>query len=1014
MQEFMENLSPPLRLAVKGACVVVPAGLGFVATGGAEPAARWAAVAVSGVAGGFGALKLDEASRSLAPMALQSALAAAPDPLVLTPEDVLNIGSQYGCKDMAEEFPAQMGDIYAQFVQSCIPYGSAPLVGDEAAKISHFKTAMGLSDQVAGEAHMEVGRRVQRDMFENPGSEADVKRTFRKLIFVSQAVFGEEKAKFCLPWKRTFSMNDAEIRVALKESGSNLYEERLEQALGGGDVDVGKLMEVRDYQGEVGLEDKVAAQFFTDMTSKHVGELADKAHEVYKKRLRIKDLGPGVQALDDLLAYNRQLKVLGESPDKDMLPAGCGMVMLQGRKEEDMRDLFRFYAGNCMGKGEVTDDDEANMEQLKVTLALGNKEVDELRDEVACRSYRKMLRDAVQGGSLAAAADKAAALKAIQDKIRLGADRASWVHADIYEKKLEASLKETSKLSDEDSASLDQLEQLLLVPEKDVSAARKRHCGAIYSRTLRGVIAGGIDTFTEASQKSVRQAQVNLKLSDELAKEILSETVKKQFTAGIGKARGMGSDKLAQAKELKQVVYFSNFVVTPLLKDLGVTKAAPGAPAINIPKQEGVSDAEQEAAMKEAQELLQQAMDATAKEDKDKKEALQTGDKAVGAARSGAGPSRAGNLTALDDMMKKEDAKIAEISGSSAEDRGTSTSSSDATLSAAAEAKKKEEDQQSQNFITLAGELETQEAKNLYKNFLMYCMTGEVVNLPMGSQIVMERDQSEFVRLQQLGEVLGLTVFDVADVHRGLSEQVFKENVKKLLADGSGMNPTKADMLAKLQKQLNMDDASAEKIIKGMSSGKMLSNLNAAISQGKVGPDDLRMLRESGIDIATQVPQTVRVKLYNAAVDDALKKGTPEPLDEVDLTQALPKDLGLEEAQAKEMMVTAAKSRKSILLVQAVSSMRQKKQDMVVKDLNNLLNCAQVDSEGEVTWKNRDDLLLLYGLYSDANGAAHPDRAAKLADLFKIDASEAAEVAEEGAAIQSFAALDDDEDDIVF
>ena len=654
------------------------------------------------------------------------------------------------------------------------------------------------------------------------------------------------------------------------------------------------------------------------------------------------------------------------------------------------------------------------MEQLKVTLALGNKEVDDLRDEVACRTYRKILRDEVQGGSLAAAADKAAALQAIQAKIRLDASRAAWVHADIYEKKLEASLKETSKLSDADSASLDQLEQLLMVPAAAVADARKKHCGAIYSRTLRGVIAGGIDTFTEASQKSVRQAQVNLKLPDDLAKEIMSETVRKQFTAGIAKARGMGSDKLAQAKELKQVVYFSNFVVTPLLKDLGVSKPGPGAPSINIPKQEGVSDADHEAAMKEAQELLQQAMDATAKEDASKATAIATGDKASGATR-GSVPARAGNLTALEDMMKKEDSKIAEISGSSADvERGTSTSSSESTLSATAEAKKKEEDQQSQNFITLAGELETQEAKNLYKNFLMYCMTGEVVNLPMGSQIVMERDQSEFVRLQQLGEVLGLTVFDVADVHRGLSEQVFTENVKKLLADGSGMNPTKADMLAKLQKQLNLDDTAAQKIIKGMSSGKMLSNLNAAISQGKVGPEDLKMLRASGIDIAKQVPQTVRVKLYNAAVEDALKRGTPEPLDEVDLTQALPKDLGLEESQAKEMMMTAAKSRKSILLVQAVSSMRQKKQDMVVKDLNNLLNCAQVDSEGEVTWKNRDDLLLLYGLYSDANGASHPDRAQRLASLFKIDANEAAEVAEEGAAVQTFATLGEDEDDIVF
>ena len=42
----------------------------------------------------------------------------------------------------------------------------------------------------------------------------------------------------------------------------------------------------------------------------------------------------------------------------------------------------------------------------------------------------------------------------------------------------------------------------------------------------------------------------------------------------------------------------------------------------------------------------------------------------------------------------------------------------------------------SQKEITLKEELDIRDRKDIYRNFLLYCMSGDVVALPMGTQVV--------------------------------------------------------------------------------------------------------------------------------------------------------------------------------------------------------------------------------------------------------------------------------------
>jgi hypothetical protein len=69
--------------------------------------------------------------------------------------------------------------------------------------------------------------------------------------------------------------------------------------------------------------------------------------------------------------------------------------------------------------------------------------------------------------------------------------------------------------------------------------------------------------------------------------------------------------------------------------------------------------------------------------------------------------------------------------------------------------------------------------QDIYRNFLLYCMTGDVVQGPMGVQLVTQRDEADFARLAQLGDVLGLGQGELMTVHQDLSEQAFTNQASR-------------------------------------------------------------------------------------------------------------------------------------------------------------------------------------------------------------------------------------------
>ena len=81
--------------------------------------------------------------------------------------------------------------------------------------------------------------------------------------------------------------------------------------------------------------------------------------------------------------------------------------------------------------------------------------------------------------------------------------------------------------------------------------------------------------------------------------------------------------------------------------------------------------------------------------------------------------------------------------------------------------------------------------------------------------------------------------------------------------------------------------------------------------------------------------------MLHSQVASALSSGTGD-FDEERILKELPKQLSLPERRVKSVINGQASDRKRDVLVQAVSMLRQRKLDEVVKCLNNLLACNKV------------------------------------------------------------------------
>lgn len=241
---------------------------------------------------------------------------------------------------------------------------------------------------------------------------------------------------------------------------------------------------------------------------------------------------------------------------------------------------------------------------------------------------------------------------------------------------------------------------------------------------------------------------------------------------------------------------------------------------------------------------------------------------------------------------------------------------------------------QGQTEINLKDVLPERDRTDLYKTYLLYCITGEVTNILFGAQITTKKDDSEYVLLNQLGGILGLTPKEIVEVHRGLAEQAFRQQAEVILADGQ-LTKARIEQLNEVQKQVGLPPEYAQKIIKNITTTKMAAAIETAVSQGRLNIKQIRELKEASVDLDNMISESLRENLLKKTVDEMFSSGTGE-LDGEEVYEKIPADLSINAEKARGVVHELARSRLSNSLIQAVALLRQRNRQGVVRMRKNI------------------------------------------------------------------------------
>ncbi|XP_066380718.1 protein TIC110, chloroplastic-like [Miscanthus floridulus] len=287
----------------------------------------------------------------------------------------------------------------------------------------------------------------------------------------------------------------------------------------------------------------------------------------------------------------------------------------------------------------------------------------------------------------------------------------------------------------------------------------------------------------------------------------------------------------------------------------------------------------------------------------------------------------------------------------------------------------------SQKEITLKDDIPLRDRAELYETYLMFCITGETTNVSFGTAISTKKDDSEFLMLKQLGDILGLTRKEAQDVHIKFAEKAFVQQAEVILADGK-LTEAKADQLAKIQKQVGLPTEHAQKIIKGITTTKLSSAIEASVARGQIGIQQVRGLREANFQLDSLIGEPQRESIYRKTVEEIFSSGTGD-FDEEEMYVKIPADLIISSEKAKSIVQDIAKVRLENSLVQAIALLRQKKRDDVVSSLNDMLACdAAVPASQPLSWPTPGELDDLYAIY--LKSIPRPEKLSRLQYLLGV------------------------------
>ena len=389
----------------------------------AKDVASYGVAALLGAGATFAGFQAKKKRDGAAIVDLYNTIVDLPDPSELTDATVAAVGSKYGINLQRDQLDG-LQKIYGQFLESVIPAGETQLKGDEAQRVIALKDALGLSDEDAAPAHIDVGRRLYRQGFETKDRQQqfEQRKAFQRLVYVSQLVFGDLKSAFLLPWMRLFNLTDAQLFVARRDNAKAIFKAQFEKELGGDlKADRHFLRELRDRQVAVKMLDESAEEVVKDYARRNVEGHLTRGLDAIKATGKNKDLSLLVREVGAALDYCRKLTQY--SNEEDMMP-GLGVVTITGGplaaegKGRELKDLYRIYLEEKMESlGEFSEALDNEAKELQSILVISSRDAQTLRDEVAAKLYKRLLREEVVSKRIDAASSPAAVLQSLCEKV---------------------------------------------------------------------------------------------------------------------------------------------------------------------------------------------------------------------------------------------------------------------------------------------------------------------------------------------------------------------------------------------------------------------------------------------------------------------------------------------------------------------------------------------------------------------------------------------------------------------
>jgi len=587
-QKFLGGIPLIATYPLFGAVISVFAGIGFLAGRQLveDPTLSLgiscALAAVFGGAALFLCLRARSRRASAAVIDLYNSLVEMADPAHLRPEHIHALERQYGINFLRDEIDG-LKRIYGQFIQGVIPHGDEQLSGSEADKIRAFKDTLGLSDEDAAPVHVEIGRRFHRDRTEAAGDRAasfSSRRSFQRLIYISQLVFGERKAAFLLPWGRYFGLTEAQILVAKRDNARIVLRKYLE-SLGGESVVVDRklLGEIREQQLAVRALDETAEELVKAFLRRHIEKRLGGAAELVRNSNKSRDLAAVVEIVQEVLDYTRRLASLAAAEDAPPLPglaaptlAGGVMDTDEGRR--DCKDIYRVFLEERMameGEGGFSDQLEKELHEFATLAGIAAKDCASIHDEVAAKVYKQLLKEEVLSGRLDEADSPASILETLCVKAHLSPESAMELHKGFFRQKLQSLLRDRVALSEEDEKAVRRMRRVLCLPTEAVHKALRETIGRRLEEALRELFAEGAKPIESYRLDHLDFLVTSLRIEQELSLDVLKVAARGQFRKYIADAQKADKARLFLS-HVRELLKFNGLVVTPVLDTLKGSK----------------------------------------------------------------------------------------------------------------------------------------------------------------------------------------------------------------------------------------------------------------------------------------------------------------------------------------------------------------------------------------------------------------------------------------------------------